>query len=273
MAEKPTTEKPKKTKKGKDKASKTTTCPKTECKEKDATPRIALVTGGNRGIGFEIVNGLSKNKNDLVIFTCRKAEDGAIALEKFKQLGKNNVVFRQLDLEDDRSIDSLITSVLEEYKYVDWLVNNAGIYLQSSSSTLSTNVADVMKQFQVNTLGPLRLIIGLVPAMKERNYGRIVNMSSHLAKFDEMTEGKVGYRISKAALNVLTRTFADDVKDKNILINSMSPGWVKTDMSGGEKSQATRTPAEGADTAIWLATLENDGPRGGFFYDRKPISW
>jgi len=230
------------------------------------------VTGGNRGIGVEIVNGLSKDKNNLVIFTCRKPEEGAAALEKFKKQGKNNVLYRPLDLDDDKSVDSLIASVLQEFKYIDWLVNNAGILIETGPAS-ATNISDVVKQFHVNTLGPLRLIIGFLPAMKERNYGRIVNMSSGMGQLSEMNGGYVGYRVSKAGLNVLTRSFADELKGKNILINSMCPGFVKTDMTGGEKSKATKTPEQGADTAIWLATLGDDGPRNGFFRDRKPLAW
>ena len=106
--------------------------------------------------------------------------------------------------------------------------------------------------------------------MKARSYGRIVNMSSTLGQLKDMGAGYPGYRISKAALNALTRVAAAEFGPGNIKVNAMSPGWVKTDMGGPE---ATRTVAEGADTAVWLATLPDDGPSGGFFDSRKPIAW
>jgi len=275
MSEKQKKKKAKKEKKSpttKKEDSKKEAATSTKDEKSSSSKRIALVTGGNRGIGVEIVNGLSKDKNNLVIFTCRKADEGAAALAEFKKAGRTNVLFRPLDLDDDKSVDALITNILQEFKYVDWLVNNAGVLVDSKPAS-STNIADVSRVFHVNTLGPLRLILGFLPAMKERNYGRIVNMSSGMGQLSDMNGGYVAYRVSKAGLNVLTRAFADEVKDKNILINSMCPGFVKTDMTGGENSKATKTPEQGADTAVWLATLENDGPRNGFFRDRKPIPW
>jgi len=252
---------------------------KTEAKE----GHIILVTGGNRGIGLEIVNGLSKDKNNTVIFTCRSEEEGAKALKGFKKAGKNNVVYLRLDLNDEKSIDALIKNVLKEYHHVDILVNNAGIFSDGSPnspvSALSTSLTELHNQFTVNTVGPLRLTIGFLPQMKERNFGRIVNVSSTMGSLAGIADNihlygsSLGYRISKTALNTVTRVFAAEVKDKNILINSMCPGFVKTDMTGGENSKATRTPEEGADTVVWLATVDEKGPRGGFFRERKPIDW
>jgi len=245
---------------------------------------IILVTGGNRGIGLEIVNSLSKDKNNTVIFTCRSEDEGGKALKAFKKAGKNNVVYLRLDLNDEKSIDALIKNVLKEYHHVDILVNNAGIFSDGTPtgpvSGLSTSITEVYNQFTVNTVGPLRLTIGFLPQMKERNFGRIVNVASIMGSLAGMTADSVpmygpslGYRISKTALNTVTRVFAAEVKDKNILINSMCPGFVKTDMTGGANSPATRTPEEGADTAVWLATIDDKGPRGGFFSERKQYDW
>jgi NAD(P)-dependent dehydrogenase (short-subunit alcohol dehydrogenase family) len=106
--------------------------------------------------------------------------------------------------------------------------------------------------------------------MQKQNYGRIVNISSSLGQLSDMGTGTPAYRISKAALNALTGIVAAETRVSNILVNSMSPGWVKTEMGG---PSAPRTVAQGADTAVWLATLPDGGPTGGFFYDRKPIPW
>lgn len=106
--------------------------------------------------------------------------------------------------------------------------------------------------------------------MRQQNYGRIVNLSSGMGQLSEMNGCCPGYRTSKTALNALTRLLADELSGSNVLINALCPGWVRTEM-GGE--QATRDVTEGADTAIWLATLPDGGPSGGFFRDRKPIPW
>jgi len=123
---------------------------------------------------------------------------------------------------------------------------------------------------ETNVLGPLALAQALVPFMKRNRYGRIVNISSGMGQLSEMGVGSPAYRVSKTALNALTRILAADLKASGILVNSMCPGWVKTDMGG---PTAPRTVEQGADTAVWLATLPDGGPTGGFFRDRKPIPW
>jgi len=114
------------------------------------------------------------------------------------------------------------------------------------------------------------MIRTFMPLMKKRKYGRIVNVSSGMGQLSEMGGGYPAYRISKAALNALTRIVSEELKGEGILVNSACPGWVRTEMGG---PQGQRTPEQGADTIIWLATLPDDGPTGGFFRDRKPIAW
>jgi NAD(P)-dependent dehydrogenase (short-subunit alcohol dehydrogenase family) len=123
---------------------------------------------------------------------------------------------------------------------------------------------------ETNVYGVLRVTQALIPLMKKQNYGRIVNVSSGMGQLHDMGGGSTGYRISKTALNALTRIFASELQGTNILVNSVCPGWVKTDM-GGEN--ASRTPEEGVDTIVWLATLADGGATGGFFRDRKSIDW
>jgi NAD(P)-dependent dehydrogenase (short-subunit alcohol dehydrogenase family) len=118
--------------------------------------------------------------------------------------------------------------------------------------------------------GPLALCRALVPLMRANGYGRIVNVGTHMAALDDMQRGWPAYRISKLALNAFTRMLADELRNSNILVNAATPGWVRTRM-GGE--QAPLDPAQGADTLLWLATLPDDGPTGGFFENRQPRAW
>ena len=157
------------------------------------------------------------------------------------------------------------------------LVNNAGVFLDpgwqgtpGDSSALLADPETIRKTFEINTLAPLCLIQKFVPLMKKQGYGRIVNVSSGMGQLAEMEGGFPGYRISKTALNAVTKMIAAEVKETNVLINSLCPGWVRTDMGGKD---AHRSVAEGADTIVWLATLDNGGPSGGFFRDRTAIPW
>jgi len=236
--------------------------------------KIALVTGGNRGIGQPIVRGLAKIPGTTVIFTSRKEDEGKKALEDFQKEGFKNVVFHQLDGEDDASINRLIQDIVKQYKRVDWLVNNAAIFPEYNVSFAKTDIEKVKQGFNVNTLCPLKLCMAFVPKMKENGYGRVINMSSGAGQLSDMNGQHVAYRLSKVSLNALTKIINDELKDvPNVLVNSMCPGFVKTDMTGGANSRATRTPEQGAATAIWLATLGADGPRGGFFRDEESIPW
>jgi NAD(P)-dependent dehydrogenase (short-subunit alcohol dehydrogenase family) len=130
--------------------------------------------------------------------------------------------------------------------------------------------ATVARTLDINTLGPLRLIQAVVPLMRRQGYGRIVNVSSMLGQLAHMGGGYPGYRMSKAALNALTRIVAAELGSGNIKVNAMHPGWVRTDMGG---PSAPRSVAEAADTIVWLATLPDDGPTGLFFQDRRPMAW
>lgn len=135
---------------------------------------------------------------------------------------------------------------------------------------LRVKTGAINRAMTTNVYGPLLMSQALVPLMKKNNYGRVVNISSGLGQLSDMGGGYPAYRISKTAINALTRMFAGELKDDNILVNSMCPGWVKTDMGGPD---APRDVQEGADTAVWLATLPDNGPRGKFFRDRQEIPW
>lgn len=135
---------------------------------------------------------------------------------------------------------------------------------------LRVKTGAINRAMTTNVYGPLLMSQALVPLMKKNNYGRVVNISSGLGQLSDMGGGYPAYRISKTAINALTRMFAGELKADNILVNSMCPGWVKTDMGGPD---APRDVQEGADTAVWLATLPDNGPRGKFFRDRQEIPW
>jgi NAD(P)-dependent dehydrogenase (short-subunit alcohol dehydrogenase family) len=151
------------------------------------------------------------------------------------------------------------------------LVNNAGILIDHIDTRLAELDLEPLRwTLETNLCGALHVTQVVLPLMRRNGYGRIVNMSSGLGQLSDMRAGTPAYRISKTALNALTRILAAELEGSNIKINSTCPGWVRTDMGG---PNATRSVQEGADTAIWLATLPDDGPSGGFFRDRQPIPW
>jgi len=229
---------------------------------------IALVTGANRGLGFGICENLAA-KNHTVIMTGRDLKS---LQEKQKQLAKKNLDVHaiELDLNNPESIEKSVAKILADFKRIDILINNAGILKDGLKENVGS-LADVMSQsFQTNTIGPALMIQAILPSMKKNNYGRIVNVSSGMASLTEMQPGYIAYRSSKTALNAVTCVYAHECKEQNILINSVCPGWVKTDMGG---ASAHRTIPEGVSSIVWAAEIPEDGPSGGFFRDGKPLSW
>lgn len=214
--------------------------------------KTALVTGANRGIGLEIAKGLVARGLDVYI-ACRDSRNGKTAA---KSIGATCVL---CDVSDPASYPPVVHSI-------DVLVNNAGVLFETS---LFSPAAKFQTSLDVMVGGPYELMRLAVPHMKANGYGRIVNVSSDWGSFSEGLGGGGGYGVAKAALNALT-VIADRDTPDFIKINAMCPGWVATRM-GGEK--APRSPQEGAQTAIWLATLDEQGPTGGFFRDKKELGW
>ena len=231
--------------------------------------RVAVVTGGNRGIGFEICRQLAQQGIGVVL-TSRDAKKGEAACKTLRDAGLP-VEFHKLDVTSVRGISALTAYLEKQYSRLDILVNNAGVLLDPKGSRfMNSRIETYRETLETNLFGPLLLCQALVPLMQKNGYGRIVNLSSGLGQLSDMGTGTPAYRVSKIALNALTRTLAAELKGTDILVNSMCPGWVKTDMGG---RNAPHTVAQGADTAVWLATLPDGGPTGGFFRDRKPIPW
>jgi len=237
--------------------------------------KIALVTGANRGIGLEICKQLAK-KDYQVILTSRDEQKGLAACLQLQDEGLP-IQFHQLDVSDPKSISEIGEFLDQECGRCDVLVNNAGVFPDSSDasannwpSVFNAPIETVRIAMETNVYGPMLLCQAVAPLMKKNNYGRIVNLSSGMGQLTFMGGNCPAYRISKTSINALTRMVSEETLEHNILVNSMCPGWVKTDMGG---PGATRELSEGADTAIWLATLPDDGPRGKFFRDRKEFEW
>jgi len=229
--------------------------------------QIAVVTGANRGIGLEICRQMAR-KGVKVILTARNDEKGKKAEEKLQNEGLD-VVFHQMDVTDEESIQQAANYVMENFGRLNILINNAGIGVDRDNSGLNTNLDKTREILETNTFGPLRVCRVFIPIMLKSGPGRIINISSGMGALSDMGSGATGYRISKTALNTVTRILASELEDTNISVNSMAPGWVRTDMGG---PTATRSVEEGADTAVWLATAENL-PTGKFFQDREEIKW
>lgn len=232
------------------------------------TRRTALVTGANRGIGLATAIELARRGLDVVV-TARVAADAAAAAAEVRTHAAPavTVVALELDLTQPDAVEACRAALAASHRPIDVLVNNAGVLAEGDVFTATD--ADFRDAFQVHVFGPLALCRAFVPEMVERGYGRIVNVSSGWGSFAEGLEGPAAYAITKAALGAITVKLAQALHG-DVKANAVCPGWVRTRMGG---AGAQLSPAKGADTIVWLATLRADGPNGGFFRDRKPIEW
>lgn len=235
--------------------------------------KVALVTGANKGLGFETVRQLARN--GFKVYLAARNEEKGEAAAKQLQAEDLAVEFIQLDVTKNASIRKAVDHIKDSEGHIDVLVNNAGVFLEpfhgnsQESSVLKVDPVIILKTIETNTMGPLMLIQSIVPLMLEQGSGRIINISSGMGALSGMDGFWPGYRMSKTALNALTAITARELEGTNVSINSVCPGWCRTDM-GGES--ATRSVQEGIETTLWLATCDQP-PSGEFLRDKEPIQW
>ncbi len=225
--------------------------------------RTALVTGANRGIGRAIAEALADRPDVQLIVAARRQADSERVVSELGE-GLRAVA---LELSDPLRVAADARRIEDEFGDIDILVNNAGVL--HPGSALEVDIAQVSESVAVNALAPLALSQVFGPGMRQRGWGRIVNVSSGWGSFSEGLDGPAAYAISKATLNAVTLSTAQAL-GRSVKVNAVCPGWVRTRMGG---QAAARSPEEGAQTAVWLATLPSDGPTGGFWRDRRLIEW
>jgi NAD(P)-dependent dehydrogenase (short-subunit alcohol dehydrogenase family) len=231
---------------------------------------ITVITGANRGLGRAAALRLATVEGHQVVATAREPAH-LEALAKEVAEGGGRLDCRPLDVTDAESAARLAAWLQDRYGRVDVLINNAGIFAESyETSIVDMPLAALQATLDTNLFGVLRVTQALAPLLGSSRAGRIINLSSGMGQLADMGTGAPAYRISKTALNAVTRILAGDLAAAGIKVNAVCPGWCRTDM-GGES--APRTAEEGVDTVIWLATQTGDGPTGDFFRDRQPIPW
>jgi NAD(P)-dependent dehydrogenase (short-subunit alcohol dehydrogenase family) len=225
---------------------------------------VALVTGASRGIGREVARQLAARDYDVIA----SARDGEKAREAAEEIGGRAL---ELDVSDPAGIERAAAAVTEEPGELDVLVNNAGIVADPGVAGADPDFDAIQRTLDTNFYGAYRLTVALLPLLRRSEHPRIVSVSSGMGGVAEMGGWVPGYRVSKAALNAMTRILSTELKDDGVLVNSACPGFVKTDMGG--QWGAKKPVEDGAAGVVWLATLPDDGPTGGFFRDGKPIAF
>ncbi|MUG97273.1 SDR family NAD(P)-dependent oxidoreductase [Scytonema sp. UIC 10036] len=238
--------------------------------------KIALVTGANKGLGFEISRQLATT-GLTVLIGARDENKGAEAAEKLQAQGFD-VQSIKLNVSDISSIATAAKNIEERFGKLDILINNAGVLHDGGVNPSDLDVKVFKETFETNVFGAFAVLQAMLPLIRKSNAGRIVNISSTLGSLTDTLDPNshyfqyrgLAYQASKTALNAITVQFAKELADTPIKVNSACPGWLQTDMGSAD---APGTVEEGADTPVWLATLPEDGPTGGFFNSRKPVPW
>lgn len=229
--------------------------------------RIALVTGGNRGIGLGIVEGLVQN-GYFVILGSRNIEAGKLAVEYLDDLNAS-IDLMQLDVSDPENITKAAKYVAKTYGKLDVLINNAGIIGSRKKSLKEGDIKEMEEVMKVNYYGPMIMSTTFLDLLRKGDDPRIINVSSGMGALSDLFGGYAAYRLSKAGLNAQTILLSNDLRGDKIKVFAMCPGWVRTEMGGAE---ANRSIQQGADTAIWLSQAK-EAESGLFYRDRERINW
>jgi NAD(P)-dependent dehydrogenase (short-subunit alcohol dehydrogenase family) len=229
-----------------------------------ADQRIALITGGNRGIGLEVCRRLAAQGYAVILGSRDEAKGEAAAAGL-----DGDVTVLQLDVADAESVGAAAAAVDERFGRLDALVNNAAILYDTENHGVDVDLDEVRRGLETNLFGAWRMVQAFLPLLRRSEHGRIVNVSSGAGSLDSMEGGAPTYAVSKTALNALTRILADELAADRILVNSICPGWTETDMGG----PGGRPIEAGGASVVWGVTLPDDGPTGGFFRDGEPRPW
>jgi NAD(P)-dependent dehydrogenase (short-subunit alcohol dehydrogenase family) len=228
--------------------------------------RVAVVTGGNRGIGLAIVRELAA-RGDTVVLGSRDVDAGGRAAAGLRVAEGGDVRVRRLDVTDQATIDAVARELAEDPGRLDVLLNNAAIHYDTWQRAAGADLDVVVEALETNLIGAWRCVNAFLPLLRASGHGRIVNVSSEGGSLASMGGGIPAYRASKAALNALTRMLGVELRSERILVNSVCPGWVATDMGG----PGGRPVADGAASVLWAVDLPDDGPTGGFYRDGRPV--
>ena len=229
--------------------------------------RNVLVTGGNRGIGREIVRQIANGGGTALLGARNVVQAREVAASLTGGPGRVEIV--PLDVADPGSITRAARHVDNTHDRIDVLINNAAIHYDTWQRGVDADLDIVEEVLQTNLLGAWRVTQALLPLVRRSEHPRIVNVSSESGSLASMGGGTPAYSVSKAALNALTRVLADELRSDGVLVNAVCPGWTATDMGG----RGGRPVADGAASVIWAADLPDDGPTGGFFRDGRPVPW
>ena len=230
-------------------------------------PLVALVTGGNRGIGLEVCRQLA-GRGYTVVLGSRDVEKGRRAATTIAG-DRGRVLAWQLDVSSAQDIERARARADEELGRLDALINNAAALYDTWQRVTDADLDQVRAAFENNTLGPGRMVRAFLPLLRRSAHPRVVNVSSESGSLASMANETPAYNISKVALNAVTRMLALELRRDGILVNSVCPGWVATEMGG----PGGRPVADGAAGIVWAATLPDNGPTGQFLRDRRPLPW
>lgn len=229
--------------------------------------RLVLITGGNRGIGSELVRQAAAVGDSALLGARNVMQAREVATALAEEPGRVEIV--PLDVAEPTSITRAARHVERSHGRIDALINNAAVHYDTWQRGIDADMTVVEEALQTNLLGAWRVTQAFLPLLRRSGHPRIVNVSSESGSLASMGAGSPAYSVSKAALNALTRVLADELRAEGMLVNAICPGWTATDMGG----RGGRPVADGAASIMWAVDLPDGGPTGGFFRDGKPLSW